>query len=341
MQSLKPEKKEWIENMKLLFIGGAGNISAACVEEAILQGHKVTLLNRGSKAGHPEARQLSCDINNNTSIENLLKNEHFDVVLSFIVMKPEEIERDIRLFEKHCDQYIFISSASAYEKPPRHYRITESTPLKNPYWAYSRGKIACEDRLTEAYREAHFPMTIVRPSFTYSEQWIPTAMGAVDYSFIQRMREGKAIISHGDGQGLWQMTHAEDFARGLLGLCGLPQAIGQSFHITSDEVLSWDQIYQEMGRAIGIEPNIVHISSDFIAPYNEFIASNLLGDKACSMVLDNSKIKNFVPGFEAKIPFAKGIRRSIKWFEAKDERMKTGDFPGNVIDQILKDYLAQ
>lgn len=324
--------------MKVLFIGGAGNISLDCTKLCIEKGYDIYLMNRGSRPIPEGAKSIICDINDKVKAKEAIKGHNFDVVVSFIVMKDEEIERDLELFRGKTAQYIFISSASAYEKPPADYLITEGSVLKNPYWQYSRDKIASEDRLIKAFREENFPATIVRPSFTYSDIWIPTAMGSIDYTFIARMKAGKKIISHGDGQSLWQLTHSTDFAKGLIGLFGNIRALGQSFHITSDEVMTWDQIYKTMGQAIGIEPKIVHIPSDFIAAFTpDWIGGNLLGDKACSAVFDNSKIKRFVPDFVCTTPFAEGIKSSIAYFE-KTGQAKANPYFDKMYDTLISVY---
>ena len=308
--------------MKVLFIGGTGNISAASSRLALDKGYEVYLLNRGNidRPDLKNAKSIKCDINNSVDVKKALKGMEFDVVADFIAFKPEEVLRDIELFSGICKQYIFISSASVYQKPLSHPIITESTPLANPFWDYSRDKIACEELLNKAYRENGFPITIVRPSHTY-ETVIPVAIGSwTDFTLIDRMRKGKKIIIHGDGSSLWTITHSEDFAIGFVGLLGHQQAIGQSFHITSDEILNWNQIYESVAEAAGVELNAVHIASDFICNVADemgldWMRGNLIGDKATSTIFDNSKIKTFVPDFKATIPFRQGFKRTIDWFD--------------------------
>lgn len=331
--------------MKALFIGGTGNISTACGRLALSRGIKLSILSRGQRKaeGLEGATFLKGDINKQHEIRNLLKGQYYDVVVNFIAFKAQEVQRDIELFSEICEQYIFISSASAYQKPPSHPLITESTPLCNPYWDYSRDKIACEDLLMQAYREKGFPATIVRPSHTY-ETVIPVAIGSwEDFTIIERMRKGGTVIIHGDGTSLWTITHSEDFALGFVGLMGNMQAIGHSFHITSDELLNWNQIYQAVAEAAGAELKAVHIATDFICSEadklgQEWMRGNLLGDKANSAVFDNTKIKRFVPGYVATIPFREGIKRTVEWFDANPGRIRIDEGNMRLMDAILAAY---
>lgn len=325
--------------MRVLFIGGTGFISTAASRSVIAAGHELYLLNRGSTtADLPGSRRLTADVHRIDDVRAALRDLEFDVVVDWIAYTPDDIERDIALFRGRTGQYVFISSASAYQKPPAHYLITESTPLHNPYWEYSRGKIACEERLMRAYRDEGFPVTIVRPSLTYDRN-LPIAIGGWGtYTLADRLKTGRPIIVHGDGSSLWVVTHADDFARGFLGLLGEERALGEAFHITSDEVLTWNQIYENIAGALGVEANIVHIPSDFIARVAPQLAGTLLGDKTWSAVFDNSKIKAFVPGFRATIPFRDGIRRTLEWF-AGDERRRRVDGAVNAeMDRILGVY---
>ncbi|TVR50439.1 MAG: SDR family oxidoreductase [Puniceicoccaceae bacterium] len=327
--------------MKLLFIGGTGNISAACVRLALAQGHQVTLLNRGHRPlfdyGIPAAAEsVVADARDEAGVSAALGQRTFDAVADFIAFKPDDVERDIRLFTGRCGQFVFISSASVYEKPLRHPFVTESHPLKNPHWQYSRDKIDCEAVFTRAYREQDFPSVIVRPSLTYETVW-PVAIGGWnDFTLIDRIRRGGEMIVHGDGTSLWTVTHAEDFARGFNGLLGNTNAIGHAFHITSDEVLTWSQIYTTIAEAAGVEPRLVPIPSEFLARLNQWERGNLLGDKAHSTLFDNSKIKHFVPGFAARIPFHTGIRQTLAWFEADPARQTI--VPG--INRTMDGYLS-
>ncbi len=325
--------------MKILFIGGTGNISAACVRMALSHGHEVHVLNRGNRPlrtfGLEDAHSLVADIGDERATQAALGSATYDVVLNFIAFTPEDIERDLRLFSGKCGQYVFVSSASVYQKPRGEIVITESTPLKNPFWEYSRDKIACEERLNRAWREADFPMTIVRPSLTY-DTVIPLSMGSWDdWTMIDRMQRGKPVVVHGDGQNTWTVTHSEDFARGLIGLLGNPLTCGHAFHITSDEVLTWDEIWHQAAEAAGCVAEIVHVPSDFIAGMDEFQRGSLLGDKACSVLFDNSKLKHFVPSFRAEIPWREGIRRTLAWFQEKPERMTINASHNELHDRIL------
>lgn len=331
--------------MRVLFIGGSGNISSACSRLAVEKGIDLYHLNRGkSKADIPEkVKTITANINNRAQVEARLENMHFDVVVNFIAFKPEDIKRDIELFAGKASQYIFISSASVYQKVGGHPVITESTPLYNPYWEYSQDKIRCEQMLNEAFRNSGFPITIVRPSLTY-DTVIPVAIGSwTDYTIIDRMKKGREVIIHGDGTSLWTVTHSEDFAQAFVGLLGHQQAIGHAFHITSDELLSWNQIYEAVADAAGVKLKAVHIASDFICEVAdsmgwEWMRGNLLGDKAVSTIFDNSKIKRFVPGFTATIPFKEGIRKTVKWFEAEKSRMVIDEKNNSFIDKVLEAY---
>jgi nucleoside-diphosphate-sugar epimerase len=326
--------------MKILFIGGKGNISMACTRLALEKGMDVWHLNRGrtnSDAPHG-VHTLTADIHDAEKVRNLVSDHYFDVVANFISFVPSDVDNDFELFQGKCDQYIYISSASAYQKPPTHPVITESTPLKNPYWQYSRDKIESEERLNALYREKDFPVTIIRPSLTY-DTVIPVAIGSwTDFTIIDRIRKGKEIIVHGDGSSLWTITHSDDFAKGFIGLTGNQQAIGHAFHITSDEILTWNQIYEAVAFAAGEEAKIVHIPSDFIADFDDFQLGNLHGDKACSVIFDNSKLKRFVPGFVATIPFKEGIVRTVKWFEEKKERMFINEDNNAFMDKVIAEY---
>jgi nucleoside-diphosphate-sugar epimerase len=297
-------------------------------------------LNRG-RSENPFKNQittLTADINDIVKLNDLLKNHYFDAVINFIAYVKSDILRDFELLHDKTDQYIFISSASAYQKPPIHPVITESTPLKNPFWQYSRDKIDCEETLNHLYREKDFPITIVRPSLTY-ETVIPAAIGSWDdFTIIDRIRKGKRIIVHGDGTSLWTITHSIDFAKGFIGLLGQQKTIGHSFHITSDEILNWNQIYEAIGIAAGESPEMVHIPSNFIAKCDDFHNGNLLGDKANSVIFDNSKIKTFVPDFKATIPFKEGICNTVKWFEEQSSRMRIIEETNLFMDHVINEY---
>ena len=331
-----------MQAMKILFIGGTGFISTSVSRLAVAKGFDLCVLNRGLReADLPGAQSLTADIHQPEQVRAALRDTRFDAVVDWVAYKPEDIERDLALFRGRTRQFIFISSASAYQKPPGHHVIRESTPLCNPYWEYSRDKIACEARLTRAYREEGFPVTIVRPSLTYSVNF-PIALGGWGcYTLADRMKKGRPIIVHGDGSSLWVVTHAEDFARGFLGLIGNPMAIGDAFHITTDEVLTWNQIYETISDALGVKANLVHIASDFIARVSPSQTGPLLGDKTWSVVFDNSKIKSFVQGFQAVIPFREGIRRTVAWFDADKNRQRVDESVNAELDCILAAYSAK
>lgn len=326
--------------MKVLFIGGTGNISSACVELALERGYEVSLLNRGqsSCAFLGPVNVMVGDRNDPAVLRQAAQRARYDVVADFVGYTPDQIELDIAAFVGRVGQYVYISSASVYQKPPNHYVITESTPLRNPFWEYARDKIACEERLTRAYREQSFPVTIVRPSYTYGPTWIPCGVGGHGYTVVERMRKGLPIISHGDGQSLWTMTFHSDFALGFVGLFGKTQAIGEAFHITSDEVLTWDQIYHTIARAAGCEAQLVHIPSEFIAALYPQVGAGLLGDKAYSVVFDNSKIKRVVPEYRATVSFAEGIARSIAWHDADPARHVVTEETNRMMDDLIATY---
>ncbi len=309
--------------MKILFIGGTGKISMACTRLAVQKGDEVVLLNRGSRTQElPEGvRVITGDIADEENIQRLLQNERFDSVAQFIAFRPEDVERDIRLFSGKTGQYIFISSASAYQKPLSHYLVDESTPLYNPFWEYSRQKIACEERLMRAYRESGFPITVIRPSHTYDEHEVPVSIHGKKGSWqvLQRMLEGKPVILHGDGQSLWTFTFNEDFAAGFYGLIGNPHAIGEAVGITSDESLTWDAAYHIIARQLDVSPFICHISSDCLIRYDPSLRGPLLGDKANSIVFDNRKLKRLVPGFTAFVRFDQGVARVLRYLKDHPE----------------------
>jgi len=323
--------------MKILFIGGTGVISSASSELAVERGDELYLLNRGeSKRAMPQsAHILKADIRDKDAVQKALGAMTFDAVVDWIAFAPEHIETDIELFRDRTDQFVFISSASAYQTPPVNLPVTESTPLSNPFWQYSRDKIACETRLVRAYREEQFPMTIVRPSHTYDQTMLPLKGR---YTAIDRMRKGKKVIVHGDGSSLWTLTHTRDFAKGFIGLLGNSRAIGEAFQITSDEFLTWNQIYELAARAAGTTAQIVHIPSDIIAGYDADWGAELFGDKAHSMIFDNTKIKRIVPDFAPKIPFSRGIKEIINWFDAEPSRQIVDERLNRLMDKIIADW---
>jgi nucleoside-diphosphate-sugar epimerase len=327
--------------MRVLFIGGTGIISTACARLAIERGFDLTLLNRGRRGSIAEATTIVADVGDVSAAARALNDASWDAVVDFISFTPADIEQRLALLRGRTRQYIFISSASVYQRPVTHYLVTESTPLANPFWEYSRNKIACEERLLRALREEAFPAVIVRPSFTYGETVIPLAVNSWErpYTVIDRMRRGAPVIIPGDGTSLWTNTHNSDFAKGLVGLLGHQSATGHAFHITSDEVLNWNQIYQAVADAAGISaPNFVHIASDFIVACLPEKLGSLHGDKATSVVLDNSKIKRFVPDFVATMRFRDGITRSIEWYEADPARRQVDEDANRKWDRVVNAY---
>ena len=307
--------------MKALFIGGTGTISSGITKQLVTMGCELYLLNRGNRKDHlPDGvNLLQADINDEDQVSRLIEELEFDVVADFIAFVPAQLERDYRLFKGKTKQFIFISSASAYQTPLSDYRITEGTPLSNPYWQYSRNKIACEEYLLKLYREEGFPITIIRPSHTYDERSIPLGVHGSKGSWqvAKRMLENKPVIIHGDGTSLWTMTHNSDFAKGFIGLMGNIHAIGESVQITSDESLTWNQIYQTIADALGVKLNAIHVSSEFLdACSKEDYRGGLLGDKANSVVFDNSKLKRLVPDFVAATRFDQGIKQTVEYIVA-------------------------
>ncbi len=324
--------------MKVLFIGGTGIISSACSKLAISKGIELYHLNRGISAAIRKiegVKTIIADIRNLEETRESLKDHHFDSVVEWIAFKPEHIKNDIELFAGRTDQYVFISSASVYQTPPDKLPVTEDTILDNPFWDYSRDKIACEKILRKAYSNSGFPYTIVRPSHTYDKTRLPFTGG---YTTLHRMKEGLPVVVHGDGTSIWTLTHHEDFAIGLVGLLGKAEAINEAYHITSDEWLSWNSIFRIIATELGLEPKLVHIPSHIIAKFNERIGSSLLGDKAHSKIFDNSKIKKMVPGFEASITFEQGAKEIVQWYGENAEYQKVDRRINDIMDQMIEAY---
>ena len=324
--------------MKVLFIGGTGKISSACAQLAVERGIELYLLNRRqttTRPAPPAARILAGDIRDPESARRALGDLEFDAVADFIAFTPDHIETGLKLFRGRTAQYVFISSASAYQKPAVRLPITESTPLDNPFWEYSRNKMACEERLTQAYRAEKFPITIVRPSHTYDRTMLPFTGG---YTVVHRMRHGQKVPVHGDGSSLWVLTHHRDFAKGFVGLLGNSHAIGEAFHITSDELLSWDQIHEIVARAARTELRAVHLPSELIAAYDATWGAALLGDKAHSVMFDNSKIKRIVPDFAATIPYSRGAEEVMAWFDADPARQVVDERLNRLMDTMIAAY---
>lgn len=318
----------------ILYIGGTGTISTACVRRSVERGDEVTVLNRGGarRALPDEVRLLTADVRDISSVREAVGGAEFDAVADFVAFTPEHVGTDLELFEGRTGQYVFISSASAYEKPPRRLPVTESTPLRNPFWKYSRDKIACEDVLVAAHRERGLPATIVRPSHTYDERLLPTLGGWTD---IARMRAGKPVIVHGDGTSLWTITHADDFAVAFAGLLANPAAIGEAFTITGTHAPSWNQIYGWLADAAGVaEPDLVHVASDTIAAFEPELGPTLIGDKSHSMVFDNSKVTQLVPEFRTTITFDEGARRLLAHYDAHPDEQRTDAGLDGLFDRI-------
>ena len=319
---------------RVLYIGGTGTISAACVRRSVQRGDDVTVVNRGS-ARRPlpaEVRTVRADVRDAATVRDAFGGEEFDVVADFLSFTPDHLQAALDAFEGRCRQYVFISSASAYQKPPRSLPVTESTPLRNPFWQYSRDKIACEDLLVAAYRERGIPMTIVRPSHTYDERLLPTMGGWTD---IARMRAGRPVIVHGDGTSLWTLTHADDFAVAFAGLLGRPEAIGEAYTITGTHAPTWNQVYGWLAEAAGVpEPDLVHVASETIAAFAPDLGPGLLGDKAHSMVFDCAKVTALVPEFRTTITFDEGARRILAHYDAHPEDQRVDPDRDAVFDRI-------
>ncbi|MFC4321759.1 SDR family oxidoreductase [Litchfieldia salsa] len=328
--------------MKVLFIGGTGLISSAASKLAVQRGVELYLLNRGNRnAFVPEgAKVIRGDINNRSEMEALLKDRFFDVVVNWIIFSPEEVERDIQYFTGKTNQYIFISTVATYQRPPSYYIVDESTPQHNPIWDYATNKIACEERLIKEYKDNHFPMTIVRPSHTYGETSIPFAVtsGAHPWTLIDRIKKGKKVIVPGDGTSLWTITHNTDFAKGLVGLLGNPEAIGEAFHITSDEVKTWNQYLHIIGQVLGVEPKVVHMTSECISLFLPEMKAPLFGDASNSYIVDNTKIKRFVPDYKVTKTFESGIKQSIAYFENNHEKQTIDEDLNARMDQSIATY---
>lgn len=324
--------------MKILFIGGTGVISSSCSELTVEKGHQLFLLNRGESPRKPTkgAANIKADINDHEAVRTLLKKEIFDVVVNWIAFKPEDVKRDFELFHERTGQYIFISSASVYKKP-LNLPVRETDPLENFYWNYSHNKILCEQFLADAFHKDNFPATIVRPSHTYDKTRI-TLYGR--YTAVNRIIKKKKIIIHGDGTSLWTVTHSQDFAEGFIGLLGNPKAIGEAFHITSDEFHTWDEICLLYGSALGVEPDIIHIPSEVIAKYDKVWGENLIGDKAYTAIFDNSKIKNLNPEFSAKIPLTEGIKEVIDWHMSDKSRQIINETLDHTMDELVLKHQA-
>ena len=320
--------------LRVLFIGGTGVISSACSRVAVERGIDLFVLNRGRSTDRPlppGATTLQADVREPRSVRQEIKDLHFDAVVDWVAFTPDQVRTDIELFSGRTGQYVFISSASAYQTPPGRVPVTESTPLRNPFWAYSRGKIACEDLLVAAYREQGFPATIVRPSHTYDQTAVPFDGR---WTVLGRMLAGKPVIVHGDGTSLWTLTHHEDFARAFVPLLAHPRTLGEAVQITSDDVLTWNQIAEALAAALGVSARVVHVPSDAIAAADPDWGAGLLGDKAHSMIFDNAKVRGLVPGWRAVIPFEQGAREIADWYRADPARQVTDARLDAVMDKL-------
>jgi nucleoside-diphosphate-sugar epimerase len=325
-------------SLRVLFIGGSGTISSASSRLAVERGIDLTLLNRGVSTARPVpdgVELVQGDIRDPGSVRDVLGDRTFDAVVDWVAFTPEHVRADIDLLTGRTGQYVFISSASAYQTPPERLPVTESTPLRNPYWQYSRDKIACEDILVAAYRESGFPATVVRPSHTYDHTLVPFDGG---WTVVERMRQGKEVVVHGDGTSLWTLTHSTDFARGFVPLLGHPRTLGEAFQIMSDDVLTWDQIARALARAAGVEARIVHVPSDAIAAVDPGWGAGLLGDKAHSMVFDTAKLRGVVPDFVATVPFEQGAREIVDWYDADPARRQVDARMDVIMDDLVERF---
>ncbi len=330
--------------MKALFIGGTGLISQACTRRASERGIDLYLLNRGKRElSLPDSiKTIEADIRDTDQVRSAIGDQTFDVVANFIAFNEADIERDLDLFRDRCGQYVFVSSASAYQKPVRNHLITEQTPLENPFWKYSRDKIACENRLMRAHRDDGFPVTIVRPSLTIGDGMLPHVLWywSKPWTIANRILQNRSIIVPGDGTSLWVITHNTDFAKGFVGLLGNPRAIGEAFHITTDEVSNWDQIYLSLGRVLGTTPRLVHIASDWLIRFDPAVEGSLIGDKSCSVAFDNSKIKSVVPDYQATVSLEETTSRCVDWFRTDASRQQVDPVADTKTDEAIKRYEA-
>ena len=319
--------------MRVLFLGGTGNISTACVEHALARGHQVGLLTRGHRPSPSGVEAFRGDRDDPVALRRTAEGR-WDAVVDFLAYTPAQVEIAVEAFAGRTAQYVFIGTAAAYDKVAARLPITEEAPLANPFWEYARLKIACEGSVWRA-GERGLPVTIVRPSYTYGPTWIPSGFGGQGYTVVDRMRRGLPVVCHGDGTALWVMTHTSDFAVGLVGLLGHPGALGEAFHVTSDEVLTWDAIYDTIARAAGAEARLVHVPSALIAALVPDKGGSLLGDKAQSTFFDNAKVRRLVPEFQPKVSFAEGIAQSIAWFDADPARRVVSPAAKENIERVL------
>ena len=328
--------------MRVLFLGGTGIISSGCIGPVLEAGHELTVLNRGRTSVvplPPEVRVLPADLRDESSVREAVGAEQFDVVVQWIGFVPEHVEQDLRVFAD-AGQYVFISSATVYEKSPRRVVLTEDMPRANPHWQYARDKIACEDVLFAAHAERDFPATVVRPSHTYGDSLIPVALNSDSkpWTIVDRMRRGRPVLVPGDGSGVWTVTHNSDFASGFVPLLGHPEAVGEAFHITGDEVLTWDEIHCTLAEAAGVEARLLHVPTDALAAADPDWEEGLRGDKSLNFVFDTAKLRRLAPGFATRTRFAEGIRRTVAWFEADAARRDVDEEMNATWDAVAEVY---
>jgi len=328
--------------MRILFIGGTGNISTECAALLHERGHEVLVLSRGRAQVPAQYRALMADRKDPAAMREALRAERPDVVLNFLGYEIADVRLDFELFHDRVSQYVFISSATVYARRPNRVPITEEAPLGNPWWDYAQKKLACELWLREQWRERGFPATIVRPSHTYSKRWIPSPVSSASYSFAARLEQGKSVLVPDDGENPWTLTAASDFASGLAGLVGNPEARGEAFHITSDEVLTWNQIVAEIAAAVGVEsPNVIKAPTDLICEVAPQLTGTLKGDKAHPGVFDNSKVKRFAPDFRCRTPFRVGVRESVAWLRAHPEQQNLNPQVDAICDAVANALRAR
>ena len=324
--------------LRVLFLGGSGVISSACAWRAVEQGVELTVLNRGQSGVRPvpeDARRLTADVNDADAVRAVAGDRDWDAVVDWLAFTPDQVRARTDVFRGRTGQYLFISSASAYQTPPARLPVTESTPLRNPFWQYSRHKIACEDLLTALYRDEGYPVTVVRPSHTYDRTMVPFDGG---WTAVERMRQGRPVVVHGDGTSLWTLTHHRDFARAFVPLLAHPRTLGEAFHITSDDVLTWDAIAHALAAAAGVEPRLVHVPSEAIAAADPDWGAGLLGDKAHSMVFDNTKVRRLVGDLGPFVPFEHGAREIVTWYDADPSRRRVNERLDAVMDRLVERF---
>ncbi len=328
--------------MRILFIGGTGNISADCAALLQQRGHDILILSRGRSPVPPQYTALVADRHDPAAMRTAVAAARPDIALNFIGYELADVQSDYELFRGVVSQYVFISSTTVYAKPPAQLPITETAPLGNPAWDYAQKKLACEQWLGERWRADRFPVTIVRPSHTYSQRWVPNPVSSASYTFAARLEHGQPVFVPDDGQNRWTLTAASDFALGLAGLVGNPAALGEAFHITSEEVLTWNQIYAEIAAAVGaVSPQVVQIPTDFICQAAPQLTGTLKGDKAHPAIFDNSKLRRVVPEFTCRKPFRTGVRESVSWLRAHPEQQNLKPEIDATMEQVIAAWRRQ